>query len=138
MKYAIVKCTAAAALAAASLGVQASGNIVAVNETDAAIHPFFRSNCWALPMTPGANGWVFFGGIAPRSQFGWDFQGLVDPACKNPRVEYTYTVDPDFAQPAAHPHVYQKLHYSPTTNFYLQDGDAIQSYNLLNDGEDDD
>jgi hypothetical protein len=138
MTHAFVKLSAALALAAASLAAQASGNVVVVNETDNAIHPFFRSNCWGITVSPGTNGWVFFGGIGPRGQFGWDFTTIVDPTCKKPVVEFTYTIDPDVSQPAKHPSVYQKLHYSPTTNFYMQNGDRIQSYNLLNDDDEDD
>jgi hypothetical protein len=138
MKYALVKAAAAAALVAASLSAQASGNIVVVNETDSAIHPFFRSNCWSIPLTIGANGWVFFGGIGPRGQFAWDFKPSIDPNCKNPVVEFTYSIDPDVSQPAKHPAVYQKMHFSPTTNFYLQNGERIRSFNLLDDDDQDD
>jgi hypothetical protein len=46
---------------------------------------------------------VFFGGIGARGQFGWDFSdpGLTDPACPNPKLEFTYTVDPDVSMPTA-------------------------------------
>jgi hypothetical protein len=134
----VAKCATAALLGAASLVAQAGGNVVVVNETDSAIHPFFRYNCWATPMSADPNGWVFFGGIGARGQFGWDFNLLTDPNCKKPKLEFTFTVDPDLGPPANHPAVHQKLQFSPTTNFYMQNGERIRSYNLLDDDGDDD
>lgn len=127
---------AAVLLGAAALGAQASGNVAVVNETDDAIHPFFRYNCWGDPVfaaAAGANGWVNFGGIGPRQSFTWGFTDpfLTAPDCKNPKLEFTYTVFPDAAQPAAQPAVYRKLQFDPATNFYMQAGERIRSYNLL-------
>jgi hypothetical protein len=124
------------ALAASSFAAIAGGNVVVINETDDAIHPFFRYNCWGDPIfsqIAGANGWVFFGGIGPRGSFGWGFNdpALTDPNCKNPKLEFTYTTDPDVSQPAAQPAVYRKMQFDPLTNFYLQNGERIRSYNLL-------
>lgn len=127
-------------LAAASFGAQAGGSVVVVNETDQGIHPFFRYNCWGPAMPPGTTGWVFFGGIGPRGQFGWDFgdPALTDPACKNPKLEFTYTVDPDVSTPANQPAVHAKFRFSPAQNVYMQAGERIRAINLLHGDEDGD
>ena len=125
-------------ICAAALGAQAGGNVVVVNETDQAIHPFFRYNCWGYGMPPGTTGWVFFGGIGARGQFGWNFAdpGLTDAACKAPKLEFTYTVDPDVATPPSDPAVHAKFRFSATQNTYMQAGEHIRAINLLDDADD--
>jgi hypothetical protein len=67
-------------------------DIRASNLSSFDIHPWFRSNCFAAP-TP-RNVWNNFGGIGRFSQFTWpQFEVLLDPACKHPVVEFTYTVN---------------------------------------------
>jgi hypothetical protein len=136
MNTAFRKAALGVVLTAASIGAQAAGAVTVVNEADYGIHPFFRYNCFGDPVfaaAAGANGWVNFGGIGAHESFGWGFTDpfLTDPNCKNPKLEFTYTIDPDQTQPAAQPAVYRKLQYDPTTNFYLQNGARIRSYNLL-------
>ncbi|HUJ00426.1 MAG TPA: hypothetical protein VLY46_09330 [Usitatibacter sp.] len=127
------------ALGAASLGAHAGGNVVVVNETDQGIHPFFRYNCWGTGITPGTTGWVFFGGIGPRGQFGWNFAdpSLTNPACRNPKLEFTYTVDPDVSTPPEHPAIHAKFRFSPLENVYMQSGERIEAINLNDDDHDD-
>jgi hypothetical protein len=89
---------------AAAMALQAqAADMLAVNSSSQRIHPFFRSNCWNADMQPAkANEWVFFGGIAPRSQFTWDhFEVLLDPNCRHPIVSYTYALDGE-ADPKGH------------------------------------
>jgi len=136
MNNGLRKAGMAAVFAMASVCAQAGGNINVVNATDDGIHPWFRYNCWGDPIfssLAGANGWVNFGGIGAQQDFRWDFTdpALTDPNCKNPKLEFTYTVVPDEAPPAAQPAVYRKLQFSPATNFYMQAGGRIRSYNLL-------
>lgn len=81
-----------AALALASFEADAGGNIRVVNLSNTQVHPWFRSNCFSPPTAAGT--WIFFGGINAYGSFEWEFaSGLIDPACKKPKVEFTYTVD---------------------------------------------
>ena len=71
------------------------------------------------------------GGSNPAAGACFTDPALTDPNCKNPRLEFTYSVVPDASQPAAQPAVYRKLQFDATTNFYMQAGERIRSYNLL-------
>jgi hypothetical protein len=84
---------AATGLAFASFQAAAHGNVQLNNESDVAVHPWFKSNCWGFGVPAGTTGWVFFGGVGPHGKFAWDFtdEALTDPACANPVLEFTYT-----------------------------------------------
>jgi hypothetical protein len=86
---------AALSLAAFVLPAQAAGSglFTVRNGLSLTITPYFKSNCWGPGMAdPKTKDWVDFGNIGPGSQFGWGFTDpmLIDPACKHPRVEFTY------------------------------------------------
>jgi hypothetical protein len=69
-------------------------DIRAVNLSPTAIQPWFRSRCFAAPVS--STDWVFFGNIAAYSEFTWPtFEGLMDttkPGCHKPTVAFTYNV----------------------------------------------
>jgi hypothetical protein len=90
-------------VAATALQAQAGGILVVNSSSLQVIHPYFRSNCWNPALFTAKPGdWVFFGGIGPRSQFGWDdFDRFIDPRCKHPIVRYTYVLDNE-APPTGH------------------------------------
>jgi hypothetical protein len=139
MKAKSLLAASALALAAVAAPAQAGGDVVVVNETDTAIHPWFRYNCWGFILAPTSD-WIFFGGIGARGQFGWDFSdpALTDPACPKPRLEFTYTIDPDVATPPAKTHNKVKMKFNTQTNFYMQLGENIKSFRLGdNEGDDD-
>jgi hypothetical protein len=143
MKAITVKLASAmlASLALASSQAQAGGDVVVVNETDQGIHPWFRYNCWGpIFADPKPTGWVFFGGIGARGQFGWDFSDpfITDPACRKPKLEFTYTVAPDVSTPPDRPQVRAKFKFSPTQNVYMQAGEKIKAINLRRDHDEDD
>ncbi len=91
---------AAAALGFAAFDAAAT-DITVVNAGANAIHPYFRSNCWASGVvTTDANGWANFGGIGAHNQFTWSgFEALLDPGCANPRLDFAYS-DASYASPA--------------------------------------
>jgi hypothetical protein len=72
--------TAAAIALAAPCAHATQGDIVVYNNSSAPIAPYFKFHC---PDTD----WVFFGGIAPNSQFTWN--GLTPDGCV---FEFTYTI----------------------------------------------
>ena len=93
-------------VAAASLAAldAAATDVTLVNQMGDTIHPWYRSNCWNLSLvTPDpTTGWVFFGGVGGHGQFTWTaFEGLLQPGCKKPKVEFTFTLDLNV--PALHP-----------------------------------
>ena len=85
--------TVAALALTAGAAQAAPSDIIVTNSSSVGIHPYFKSNCWNPAVAPqGAGEWVYFGYIGPMSQFNWDrFNGLLDPACKNPVVKFTFT-----------------------------------------------
>lgn len=79
---------------AAGTALAAPGDLTVVNASSTPIHPYFKSKCWNPALFPDAkpHDWVFFGGIAARSQFTWNFNELLDPACKRDGdLKFTFT-----------------------------------------------
>lgn len=93
-----MKRTQIAVLAALSFAVgsalAAPGDLTVVNSSSTPIHPYFKSKCWNKALFPDvkAHEWVFFGGIGARSEFTWNFNELLDPACKRDGdLKFTFT-----------------------------------------------
>ena len=128
-----------ATLVLASLQAQAGGNVRLINETDAAIHPWFKSNCWGFNVGP-QTGWVFFGGVSPRGQFEWGFSdpGLTDPACAHPRIQFTFTSD--LTPPPDHVKrdLRAKFKFATDKNVVIQVGGKLNAFRLGEDNEHDD
>ena len=144
MKNVIRKASLATLVACAFIGTaaHAGGEVLVINETDDAIHPYFRYNCFGFTPDPStvSNGWVNFGGIGGRGRFGWDFAdpGLTNPSCPKPKLEFTYVKFGD-PPPEKHPRVVGHMKFDPLTNFHLQIGERIKAINLLHgDDEDED
>jgi hypothetical protein len=127
-----------AALALVSFQAQAGGNVRLVNETDALIHPWFKSNCWGFAVGPQPS-WVFFGGVAARSQFEWGFSdpGLTDPACPHPKIEFTYTTDLTPPPDRVKGDVKAKFKFSADKNVVIQVGGKLKAFRLGDDNEND-
>ncbi len=93
---ALILATAGIALAQVSLQAQAV-DMTVVDGSSFVIHPYFKSNCWGGQMkvnNPDPKKWVFFGGIAPGTQFTWSpFEDMIDPKCRNPKVSFTFVLD---------------------------------------------
>ena len=120
-------------LALTALPAFGSGNVDVINESPVVIHPWFKSNCWGYYFAPGTTGWVFFGGIgANGGRFGWGFNdpGMIDPACPNPIVEFTYTTD--FTPPPDPQKGNRRAatHFSPDQNTVFQIGKSLYAKEL--------
>jgi hypothetical protein len=141
MKSMIRKASLATLVACALIGTaaQAGGEVLVLNETDQAFHPYFRSKCFA-GTAPNDSGWVFFGGIGARGRFGWDFRGSFDTSakgCAKPKLEFTYTAI-GAPPPADRPAVVGRMKFDPLVNFHLQAGEKLKAINLLHGDDEDD
>ena len=118
----------------AALPAQAGGEVLVINETDQAMAPYFRYNCFAFTPAPTVGGWVNFGGIGARGRFGWDFSdpGLTRPDCRKPHLQFTFT-PLGGPPPVAEPEVVGNIKFDPNTNFHLQAGGKLKATNLLDD-----
>ena len=76
----LVAATAAAIAIAAPRAQATQGDVLVYNNSSVPIAPYFKFHC---PDTD----WLFFGGIAPNSQFAWN--GLVPDGCV---IEFTYKI----------------------------------------------
>lgn len=144
MKNVIRKASLSALLACAFIGTaaQAGGEVLVINETDQAITPYFRYNCFGFtpaPSTVTPDGWVNFGGIGARSRFGWTFSDpfLTRPDCSKPKLEFTYTAA-GAAPPPKKPDIAAKMKFDPLVNFHLQAGEKLKAINLRDHDDDDD
>jgi len=72
--------TAVAIAIAAPSAHATQGDVMVYNNSSVPIAPYFKFHC---PDTD----WIFFGGIAPNSQFAWG--GLVPDGCV---IEFTYVM----------------------------------------------
>ncbi len=128
-----------AALTLFSLQAEAGGKIHLINETDAVVHPWFKSTCWGAGIGT-QTGWVFFGTVGARSQFEWDFTdpALTDPACPNPRIQFTFTSDATPPPDKVDEDSRARFKFAVDKNEVIQIGERLQAFRLGKDNENSD
>ena len=110
----------------------AGGKIRVYNETDQVIHPWFKNSCWSI--VPPTSDWVFFGGIAPRDEFEWDFTSF--STCASPEIQFTYTTDFTPPQDPVKGNLRVLFMWAPDTNYVLQVGEKIRALEMEAPGQD--
>lgn len=80
---------------------------------------------------------MFFGGVAAREEFEWDFSdpALTKPTCPNPRIQFTFTLDLAPPPDKVDGDVRARFKFAADKNEVIQIGERLQAFRFGKEDE---